>query len=80
MGHVRSLNSRSIENLAPKRFEQLGLWNARRLEPSSVAPTEHPERVPSTRLTRRFAERKGERLVVRAIEEPSTVGLSPAFD
>jgi hypothetical protein len=67
----------------PKRFGQLGLWSARRLEPSSLVPTEHPqrpERVPPTRLAHRLAEREGERLVVRAIEEPSTVGLLPALD
>src|SRR2546429_7176080 len=39
-----------------------------------------PERVPPTRLTYRFAEREGQRLVVGAIEKPSTVGLPLALD
>ncbi len=55
----------------------------RRFEPCSFVPTEHTqraERVPRTRLTHRFAERDGECLVVRVIEEPSTAGLLPALD
>jgi hypothetical protein len=49
----------------------------------SLPPTQHsqrPERVPPARLTHRFTARKGERFVVRAIEEPSTVSLPPVFD
>ena len=38
------------------------------------------ERVPPTWLAHRFAERDGERLVVRGIEEPSAVGLAAALD
>jgi hypothetical protein len=46
---------------------ELGLWSARRLGPSSLVPTEHPqrtERVPATRFTDGFAERGCERLAV----------------
>src|ERR1700716_3200370 len=55
----------------------------RRFEPCSLVPTEHtqrPERVPPTRLAHRLAQREGERPVVRAVAEPSTVGLLPALD
>jgi len=64
-------------------LKQLVLRSARRPDASSLVPTEHPqrpERVPPARLARRFAARKGERLIVRPIEKPSTVGLSPALN
>jgi hypothetical protein len=51
--------------------------------PPTLVPTQHPqrtERVPATRLTHRFVERKGKRFVVRALEEPSAVSLAPALD
>jgi hypothetical protein len=38
------------------------------------------ERVPPAWFTNQFAKFKGQRLVVRAVEEPSTVGLPPARD
>jgi hypothetical protein len=62
---------------------ELVLRIAGRFEPCSLVPTEHTqrtERVPPTRLAHRLAERERQRLVVRAIEEPSTVGLLPALD
>jgi hypothetical protein len=49
----------------------------------ALVPTEHPEcpeHVPPARLILRFAEPKGECLVVRAIEEPSAIGLPLSLD
>ncbi len=48
-----------------------------------MSPAQHPqraERVPAARFAHGFAERNGERLVVRVIEEPSAIGLPPALD
>ena len=48
--------------------------------PIPAKHSQRTERVPATWIAHRFAEWDGERLVVRGIEDPSTIGLPLALD
>src|SRR5690349_3556831 len=82
---IREQRSEKIRDAVPEEAWPLGLSSARCLELAilSFVPMQNPqsaEGIPAARFAHGLAERQGERLVVRSIEEPSTVGLAFAFE